>query len=84
MKQWWQWFILSGVWLLAAVLNFTEGRNFVVIGYNMFAVLLTLALGFLQRFCDKKGDAGKKMFQRIAIAAVLLILLVFALLLILF
>lgn len=84
MKQWWQWFILAGLWLLAAVLNFTEGRNFVVIGYNVFAVLLALALGFLQRFCDKKGDAGKKLFKRIAIAAVLLILLVFALLLILF
>ena len=84
MKQWWQWFILSGIWLLAAVLNFAEGRNFVVIGYNLFTVLLTIALGFFQRFCDKKGNAGKKLFDRIAIAAILLVLLFFVLLLILF
>ena len=84
MKQWWQWFLLSGVWLLAAVLNYVEGRNFVVIGYNLFAVLLFTALGFLQRACDRKGDVGKRMFKRITVAAVVLIILVFAVLLLAF
>lgn len=81
MKEWYRWFVLSGIWVLITVLNIFSERSGVVIGYNIFAVVIFAILGIAQYFCDKKGEAGKKWLRSFYIGAVILAVAAFALIL---
>lgn len=78
----WSWALLSGAWVLAAILNIFDRRSSIVIGYDILAAVLFAGLGVTQYFCDKKGEKGKKIFNWICIAAAVLIVLSILLLLI--
>ena len=75
MKKWYLWFILSGIWALAALFNTLEKRSVFAIGYNLALVVLFAALGIAQRICDQKGERGKKIFHRICMVLTLLAVL---------
>ena len=53
MKAWYWWLVLSGIWVLAAILNFLGERNPMVVGYDVFAALIFAGLAFVQRLCER-------------------------------
>ncbi|MBE6883687.1 MAG: hypothetical protein E7487_03695 [Ruminococcaceae bacterium] len=76
MKKWYQWLILSAVWLAAGAVNFFTDRPLPVLIYNAFCVLLFSALALCQFFLEKRGEKGKKLLKRIYIAAIVLCVLI--------
>ena len=76
MKKWYQWLILSAVWFAAAVVNFFTDRPLPVLLFNIFCVLLFLALAPCQYFLEKRGEKGKKILKGIYIGATVLCLLI--------
>ena len=57
MKKWVVWFILAGVWALAAILNAMEQRN---AWYGVIAAIIFAMLGTAQYLCDEKGVISKQ------------------------
>lgn len=82
MKQWWMWFLQSGIWILVTIFNILDKRSSVLIGWNILAVILFTLLGVIQYVCDKKGEKGKRVFKKICIGAIVIIVIVFLLILI--
>ena len=70
------WFLLSGIWIVVAILNLVQGREGTLIAFNIFAVVLFAALGALQNFAAKQDQEGKKLLRRVY-AIVILVLLLF-------
>ena len=70
------WFLLSGVWIVVAILNLVQGREGTLIAFNIFAVVLFAALGALQNFAAKQDQEGKKLLRRVY-AIVILVLILF-------
>ena len=77
-KSWW-WFVLSGVWIFTTVLNILDNRSSIVIGFNVFSVILFTLLGITQYLCDKKGEQGKRIFNWICAGASAILVLIFVL-----
>ncbi len=75
MKKWYFWIILAGVWAIAAVVNAVDGRNFFVIGYNLFAAVVFILLAVFQCICDQKGDKGKKIMRYIYFGTLIIVLI---------
>ena len=78
MKKWVVWFILTGVWVLAAILNAMEQRN---AWYGVIAAIIFAMLGTAQYLCDEKGIITKKSMNILcaavmvaAVAAVVILL----------
>jgi len=67
MKKWYQWFYLSLAFTVGGILNYLDGRQ---ITAAIIQVSITVALGFIQFFCDQKGEKGKKVFNYISIVAI--------------
>ena len=63
-------YVLSGLWIVAAVLNIIN-RGWIVAGYNIIAALYFLIIGVSQTVLSKKGDEGILKFRRIQIAALI-------------
>lgn len=79
MKKWWLWFIMSGIWILATIFDVLDNRSGIKIGFDIFVVILFSFLGIAQHICGKKGEKGKKIFNRISIgiiAAMVLLLII--------
>ena len=74
MKTWYMWLVLSGIWALAAVLNYSSDRSWIVVGYNIYLAVAFCILGFVQRFCEKRG-LGKKTVERVAIIMLIIAIL---------
>ena len=72
MKKWYQWFYLSLAFTVGGILNYLDGRQ---ITAAIIQVSITVALGFIQFFCDQKGEKGKKVFNYISIAAIVLLII---------
>ena len=70
------WFLLSGIWIVVAILNLVQGREGTLIAFNIFAVVLFAALGALQNFAAKQDQEGKKLLRRVY-AIVILVLILF-------
>ena len=87
MKKWWQWFILSGIHVIILIIRCYERAKYIndgraVISGYLFTAILLAVLGVTQYFCDKYGEKGKKLFNRICMvsATVLILFLIFILL----
>lgn len=76
MKKWYQWLILSAVWLVAGAVNFFTDRPLPVLIFNAFCIILFAALAFCQYFLEKRGDKGKKILKGIYIAAIILCVII--------
>ena len=62
MRKWYYWFGFTLIWLLAALLNFYDGKNITI---NIIQAVLFFALGVCQFFCDKHGSKGRKILNGI-------------------
>lgn len=58
LKKWWGWLFLSAIWILAAILNLKDGRNGFTVGFDFFAAVLLMGLGFCQYICEKRDKTG--------------------------
>ncbi len=72
MKKWYQWFYLSLGFAVGGIVNYLDGRQIIA---AVIQVGITLTLGFIQFLCDKKGEKGKKVFNYISIAAIVLLII---------
>lgn len=70
MKKWYQWFYLSLGFALGGILNYFDGRR---ITAAVLQVSITLILGIIQFFCDKRGEQGRAVFKYIAVAGIILL-----------
>ena len=72
MKKWYQWFYLSIVFAIGGIINYFDGRQMIA---AIVQVSITVALGFIQFLCERKGEKGKKAFKRICIATIMLLMI---------
>ncbi len=76
-KKKWVCFALSGIWLLAGVLNARDGKAMLVLWHNFGSAALFAVLGAAQLLLQKKGERGAKIFKRFEIAAFAIAVLAF-------
>ena len=69
------WFLLSGVWIVIAILNLVQGREGTLIAFNIFAVILFAALGGVQNYAAKQDQKGKKLLRRVYAIVILALIL---------
>ena len=69
------WFLLSGVWIVIAILNLVQGREGTLIAFNIFAVILFAALGGVQNYAAKQDQKGKKLLRRVYTIVILALIL---------
>ncbi len=71
-------FIVSGIWLLTAIMQFYQERPLKSVFFHIFAALIFLSIAILWLVFEGRGEQGKKIFNRIGVgyAVVLAILLV--------
>lgn len=81
MKQYLIYMVLSGVWLLAAVVNIMDQRPTAVIGFNIFAAVLFAGLaGGYALLSRKYGETGR--WKRwLHLSALLMLVVVFVVIL---
>ena len=72
MKKWYQWFYLSLGFAVGGILNYIDGRQMTA---SVIQVGITLTLAFIQFLCEKKGEKGKKVFNYISMAAIVLLII---------
>ena len=76
MMKWFNmWFLLSGVWIVVAVVNAFARPSAPVLAFNVFAVVLFAALGGVQNYANSHGEQGKKLLKRIYITVIVLLVL---------
>jgi len=64
MKKWYLWFGLALIYAIGGVINYFDGKS---ITAQIIQVSIVTALAFVQLFCDRKGEKGKKIFNFIAL-----------------
>lgn len=69
------WFLLSGVWIVIAILNLVQEREGTLIAFNIFAVILFAALGGVQNYAAKQDQEGKKLLRRVYAIVILALIL---------
>lgn len=69
------WFLLSGVWIVIAILNLVQKREGTLIAFNIFAVILFAALGGVQNYAAKQDQGGKKLLRRVYTIVILALVL---------
>jgi|LSQX01.2.fsa_nt_gb hypothetical protein len=72
MKVWYQWFYLSLVFAVGGLINYLNGKPIIA---AIIQVCITAVLAFIQFFCDKKGEKGKKVFRCISIGVIFFLLI---------
>ena len=72
MKKWYQWFYLSIGYAIVGVRNFFNGKEIIS---AIVLVSLGVALGFIQFFCNRKGEKGQKAFKYISMTAIILFII---------
>jgi len=72
MKKWYQWFYLSILFAIGGIINYFDGRQIIA---AIVQVSITVVFGFIQFFCDRNGEKGKKVFKYISIAAIILLIM---------
>ena len=81
MKNRWALFVCSLIWIVAAVCNAFAGRNFAVVGLNLFAAVLFAGLGILLTLSEKTGKPSPKAMRGYQIAALIIAILCFVMIL---
>ena len=71
MKKWYQWFYLSIIFAIGGIINYFDGRQIIA---AIVQVSITVVFGFIQFFCDRKGEKGNKVFRYISIVAIILLI----------
>ena len=71
MKAWYQWFYLSLCYAVGGVINYYYNKQIIS---AIVGVCITAVLAFVQLFCDKKGEKGKKIFRYISIGAIIFLI----------
>ena len=72
MKRWYQWFYLSLAFASGGVINYLDGRQIVA---AVIQVSITATLAMIQFLCDQKGEKGRKVFNYISIAVIVLLII---------
>lgn len=72
MKKWYQWFYLSLAFAFGGILNHFSGRSWIA---AVIQVSITVILGLIQFFCDRKGEKGRKAFRYISMVTAVLLAL---------
>ena len=72
MKAWYQWFYLSLCYGVGGVINYYHNKRIIS---AIVGVCLTATLAFVQFFCDKKGEKGKKVFRYIGIGVIIILII---------
>ena len=67
MKAWYQWLYLSLCYAVGGVINYYNNRPIIS---AIVGVCITAVLAFVQLFCDKKGEKGKKIFRYISFGVI--------------
>ena len=67
MKEWYHWFFMTLCYVGVGIINYCSGRQII---YAVIAVSLTTALAFVQYFCDKRGEKGKRIFRYVCIGII--------------
>ena len=70
MKKWYQWFYLSIAFAIGGMINYLTHRQ---ITAAILQVTITVALGFIQHFCDRHGEKGKKIYTYILTGSIILL-----------
>lgn len=70
MKKWYQWFYLSIAFAIGGMINYLTHRQ---ITAAILQVTITVSLGFIQLFCDRKSEKGQKIFNFILAGAIILL-----------
>lgn len=69
MKKWYYWLILTLIWIVAAVINYLDNKS--IIG-ALVVCCVSFLFGLCQYFCDKYGDAGKKVLHYIYVSGIVI------------
>lgn len=71
MKNWYMWLVLSGIWIVTAVVGFLDDRTAPVsTGFRLAAAAIMTALAFVQRACEKRGTKGKRILNGVYAAVI--------------
>ena len=70
MKKWYYWWVSSGIWVLAAVINYFDGKS--ILG-SVISASIFLLFGIAQFFCDRHGEKGKMVMRYICITGTVLV-----------
>ena len=72
MKKWYQWFYLSLAFAIGGVINYLDGRQIIA---AVIQVSITAILAIIQFLCDQKDEKGRKAFDYISIAVIVLLII---------
>lgn len=64
-------FILSGIWIIAAAINFYAESPLKLVLFNIFAAAVFLSLAILKLIFNTGEEKGKKIFNRIGIGYII-------------
>jgi len=70
-------FILSGIWIIAAIINFYTERPLKSVMFNLFAAAVFLSLAILNIIFENRGEKGRKIFNRIGIGYIIVLSIFF-------
>lgn len=68
-----RYFILSGIWIVCAVLNYWTEASMRSVLFNVFAAAVFLSLAVLQAIFDRYGERGQRVFNRIGIGYIVIL-----------
>lgn len=70
MKKWFYWLYLSLGFGIGGTLSYLDGKRSIA---SFIPAIGTALLAIIQFFCDKNGEKGKRVFQYISIATMVLL-----------
>ncbi len=70
-------FILSGIWIIVAIINFYTERPLKSVMFNLFAAAVFLSLAILNIIFENRGEKGRKIFNRIGIGYIIILSIFF-------
>ena len=70
-------FILSGIWIIVAIINFYTERPLKSVMFNLFAAAVFLSLAILNIIFENRGEKGRKIFNRIGIGYIIVLSIFF-------
>ena len=77
MKRYITYWILSGIWVVAAIVNLFDHRPAVVVGWGFFAAVLFAALAVGETIAYRKYGESNRWTRRLGLAAFVLLVLGF-------
>ena len=71
-SKWYHWILISLCWVVGGIVNYFDDRQTIA---PVIQVCIAIALGFIQFFCERKGETGKKAFKYISIVTLILLMI---------